>query len=164
MTLKGWHVVKPKHNQLNTCPTEWIKMPHPLLIFSQSDYLIQIVDINSLTKWQTEQIKISWLLLQKPTDLDLHSLQRQDISGFSRTRVHPWVSEVNISISEVGQRDNSVKIVFAPFWNVSAPKGKTIFPFTIDTFSEWTVQGKANRKSQKLSSLSKNSRETCLSY
>ena len=32
------------------------------------------------------QIQISWLL-QKPTDLDLHCLQRQDISGFSRTRV-----------------------------------------------------------------------------
>ena len=26
---------------------------------------------------------------QKPTDLDLHCLQRQDISGFSRTRVMP---------------------------------------------------------------------------
>ena len=32
------------------------------------------------------QIQISWLL-QKPADLDLHCLQRQDISGFSRTRV-----------------------------------------------------------------------------
>ena len=32
------------------------------------------------------QIQISWLL-QKPTDLDLHCLQRQGISGFSRTRV-----------------------------------------------------------------------------
>ena len=32
------------------------------------------------------QIQISWLL-KKPTDLDLHCLQRQDISGFSRTRV-----------------------------------------------------------------------------
>ena len=32
------------------------------------------------------QIQISWLL-QKPTDLDLHCLQKQDISGFSRT----WV-------------------------------------------------------------------------
>ena len=31
------------------------------------------------------QIQISWLL-QKPTDLDLHCLQRQGISGFSRTR------------------------------------------------------------------------------
>ena len=29
----------------------------------------------------TVQIQISWLL-QKPTDLDLHCLQRQDISGF----------------------------------------------------------------------------------
>ena len=31
-------------------------------------------------------IQISWLL-QKPTDLDLRCLQRQGISGFSRTRV-----------------------------------------------------------------------------
>ena len=62
------------------------KRPHPLLIFSQTDYLIQIVDINSHSKWQTVQIQIIWLL-QKPTDLDLHGLQRQGISGFSRTRV-----------------------------------------------------------------------------
>ena len=33
------------------------------------------------------QIQISWLF-QKPTDLDLHCLQRQGISGFSRTRVN----------------------------------------------------------------------------
>ena len=33
------------------------------------------------------QIQISWLL-QKPTDLDLHCLQRQGLSGFSRTRVN----------------------------------------------------------------------------
>ena len=32
------------------------------------------------------QIQISWLL-QKPTDLDLHCLQRKEISGFSRTKV-----------------------------------------------------------------------------
>ena len=32
------------------------------------------------------QIQISWLL-QKPNDLGLHCLQRQGISGFSRTRV-----------------------------------------------------------------------------
>ena len=62
-------------------------MPHPLLIFSQSDYLIQIVDINSHIEWQTVQIQISWLL-QKPTDLDLHCLQQQGISVFSRTRVN----------------------------------------------------------------------------
>ena len=67
-------------------------MPCPLLIFSQSDYLTRIVAINSHTSWQTVQIQISWLLqiflfLQKPTDLDLHCLQRQGISGFSRTRV-----------------------------------------------------------------------------
>ena len=57
-------------------------MPRPFLIDSQSDYLMQIVDINSHTEWQTVQIQISWLL-QKPTDLDLHCLQRQGISGLS---------------------------------------------------------------------------------
>ena len=62
-------------------------MPHLFLILSQSDYLIQIIDINSHTSWQIEQIQISWLL-QKPTDLDLHCLQRQGISGLSRTRVN----------------------------------------------------------------------------
>ena len=61
-------------------------MPCPFLIVSQSDYFIQIVDINSHTEWRTVQIQISWLL-QKPTDLDLHCLQRQGVSGFSRTRV-----------------------------------------------------------------------------
>ena len=39
-------------------------MPRPFQIFSQSDYLIQIVDINSHTEWQTVQIQISWLLSQ----------------------------------------------------------------------------------------------------
>ena len=33
------------------------------------------------------QIQISWLL-QKPTDLALHCLQKQGISGFSRTKVN----------------------------------------------------------------------------
>ena len=44
-------------------------------------YWIQIVDVNSHTDWQTVQIHISWLL-QKPTDLDLHCLQKQGISGW----------------------------------------------------------------------------------
>ena len=52
-----------------------VKMPYPLLIFSQSDYLINVVDTNSNTEWQTVQNQISWLL-QKPTDLDLHCLQK----------------------------------------------------------------------------------------
>ena len=63
---------------VNPCHAEYIRMPCPLLIFNQSDYLIQVVDINSITEWQTVQIQISWLL-QKPTDLDLHCLQTQGI-------------------------------------------------------------------------------------
>ena len=61
-------------------------MPRSLLIFSQSDYLLQFVDTNSNTESQTVQIQISWLL-HNPTDLDLHCLQRQGISKFSRIRV-----------------------------------------------------------------------------
>ena len=71
-------------------------MPHLLPIFSESDYLIQVVNINSHTEWQTVQIQISWLL-QKPTDLDLHCLQRQDISGFSKTRVKVNKDIVNVA-------------------------------------------------------------------
>ena len=62
-------------------------MPHPLLFLSQSDYLIQIFYINSPTEWQREQIQSS-LLLNKPTDLDLLSFQREGISCFSRTKVN----------------------------------------------------------------------------
>ena len=35
----------------------------PLLIVSQSDCLIQVVDTNPHTNWQKVQIKISWLLI-----------------------------------------------------------------------------------------------------
>ena len=73
-------------------------MPHPLIIFSQSEHLIWIVDINSHTYWQTVQIQISWLL-KKPTDLDLHCLQKQGISRFSRTRLNWAVSCEKVSSS-----------------------------------------------------------------
>ena len=55
-------------------------MPCPLLIISQSDYLIQVVNTNSHADWQTVQIHISWLG-KKPTDLDLNCLQKQSMSG-----------------------------------------------------------------------------------
>ena len=73
-------------------------MPHPFLIVSQSDYLIRIVEINSHTEWQTVQNQISWLPM-KPTDLDLHCLQRHGISGFSRTqnRLHGYGEENVVS-------------------------------------------------------------------
>ena len=75
-------------------------MPHSLLIFSQSDYLIQVVDTKSHTEWQTVQIHISWLL-QKPTDLDLHCFKRQGISGLSRTRVKEWKNKQYICNSRL---------------------------------------------------------------
>ena len=42
-------------------------------------------------------MQIQILKLQKPTDLDLHCLQRQDMSGFSRTRVNMNVGRVQYS-------------------------------------------------------------------
>ena len=56
-------------------------MPRTLLIVSQSDSLIQIVDINFNSEWQTVHIQISWLS-------GFACLQRQGISGFSMTRVN----------------------------------------------------------------------------
>ena len=35
---------------------------------------------------------------QKPTDLDLHCLQRQDISGFSRTRVNNFYKDNGVVV------------------------------------------------------------------
>ena len=57
--------------------------------------------ISSQIEWQTKQIHISWLL-GKPADLDLLFLQRQGISGFSRTRVN--------SISETSQKNMLTKL------------------------------------------------------
>ena len=34
---------------VHPCPAKYIKKPHPFLIFSQSDYLIKVVDIDSHT-------------------------------------------------------------------------------------------------------------------
>ena len=70
-------------------------MPRPQLIVSQSDYLIQVVDTNSHTERQTVKTQISWLL-KNPTDLNLHYLQRQSISGTSRTRGKlSWINNVD---------------------------------------------------------------------
>ena len=57
-----------------------LSLPHPFLTVNKSD--------NSIHKLneKTVQILIRWLL-QKPSDLDLHCLQRQCLSLFSRTRV-----------------------------------------------------------------------------
>ena len=48
--------------------------------------LIHVVDAKSQTEWQTVQIQI--ICLQNLTYQDLHCLQRQSISRFSRTRVN----------------------------------------------------------------------------
>ena len=63
--------------KVNPCHAEEIKMPCPLLIFIQSNYLILVVDKNSNTEWQTVQIQISWLLhgLQWQGPLGVHQDQ-----------------------------------------------------------------------------------------
>ena len=58
-------------------------MPCPLVIVSHSVRWINIVNTNSQTKQQTMQIQISWLL-QKPTDLDQHCLQRKAYQGAAK--------------------------------------------------------------------------------
>ena len=46
------------------------------------------------------QIQISWLL-QKPTDLNLHCLQRQGVSGFGSTRINIEKEAAHREISTV---------------------------------------------------------------
>ena len=68
---------------LNPCHAEQIKMPHPLLIFSQSEYLIHVVDTNSHAEWQCRSRSVGF---SEANWSDLHCLKRQGTSGFSRTR------------------------------------------------------------------------------
>ena len=77
-----------------------MKLPNPLLIFSQSAFLVQDVATKSNTEQQIVQIQISWLL-QKPTDLDLHCLQRQGLSGFNRTRVEIVLRDRGLGSSNI---------------------------------------------------------------
>ena len=107
------------------------KMPRPFLIFSQSDYLIEVVDTNSHTKWQTVQIQITWLL-QKPTDQTLHCLQRQGITGFSRTRVNKiFASTMQFSLTEQMGQDNLVyihKLYYTVFlWTKPQKRDRTTY-------------------------------------
>ena len=108
---------------------------HPLVIFSQSDYLIWIVALNSHTQWQTVQIQISWLL-QKPTDLDLYCLQRQGISGFSRTKVNAhemWLREMDTLSEEITLSNSTLKKRSSKRREFALEERK-FFPFSIDPF------------------------------
>ena len=72
-------------------------MPHPLQIFSQSDYLIKVVDTNSNTEWLTVQIQISWLLakprhirVQQDKGLDNPFNILRDWGAFSETNTNSY--------------------------------------------------------------------------
>ena len=67
---------------ISPCYAVLIKMPCTLLIISQSDYLIQVVDTNLHTMINSADPD------QKATDLELLCLQRQGMSEFSRTGVN----------------------------------------------------------------------------
>ena len=54
------------------------------------------------------QIQISWLL-KKPTDLDLHCLQRQGISGLSRTRVKIGAYKIGSTLQWVSGMHSRIK-------------------------------------------------------
>ena len=72
----------------------------PLLIFSQSDYLIPVVDTNSYTMTSSEEPD----QYQKPADLDLDCLQRQGISGFSRNKVDIKIFVLRLLYSEISDQ------------------------------------------------------------
>ena len=106
----NWNHSKPNQHWktakiiLNPCPAEKIKMPHPLLIFRQSDYLCQIFDANSQTN--------SADLDQWPTDLDLYHFQMLGITGFSRTRVKTQTWTLFVCIQYVHDICTKFPLVF----------------------------------------------------
>ena len=75
-------------HRLYPCHAEQIKMPHPLLISTQSDYLIQFFDRNSHILWQTVQIQIIWnwsgSTLFAKTGHDVFSKRRVNIVDASK--------------------------------------------------------------------------------
>ena len=83
-------------------------MPCPLPVFSQSDYVIQVVYIKSHI--------LNDKLLKKPTDLDLHCLQ----SGFSRTRVYLIGALVHTAYGSAGEQCDD--------WVQETPVSKDYFP------------------------------------
>ena len=89
------------------------KKPRPFLIVSQSDRLIQIVDINSHTKWQ---------IVQKPTDLDLHYFQRQGISRISRTRFKSLGTSLHSSKVKLWIMTWATGILQKPSWHMLSKK------------------------------------------
>ena len=74
-------------NDTNSCHAEETKMSRPFPIPWRSVFLVrsEVLGMCSHTQWQAVRIVIRWLL-QRPTNLDLHCLQRQGMFGFSRTR------------------------------------------------------------------------------
>ena len=100
-------------------------------------------------------IQISWLL-QKPTDLDLHCLQKQGISGFSRTRVKIQLIQVmveflkfygpfhNALISAIfffKYKDKFCDFMFVflqtkSFWKRVLPFWSKFFHFRVDMFQK----------------------------
>ena len=53
--------------------------------------------------------------LQKPTDLGLHCLQKQDISGFSRTRVNLFVMQWNVEKLKMQQKIQSKSDIYTHY-------------------------------------------------
>ena len=90
--IPPWEIVQPKIHtaDVSVKVSEYftlvmlhkLKKPHPLPIFSQSDYFLQSC-CYKFTYLRTNSADPN----QKLTDLDLHCLQRQGIFGYSRTRV-----------------------------------------------------------------------------
>ena len=69
------------------------------------------------------QIQISWLLKKKPTDLDLHCLQRQDISRFSRTRIL-WSNIWNfLTVTKEKEKNHE----FHPFYTKPQDSGRELW-------------------------------------
>ena len=85
---------------------------HTLFKFSANQITCSDCWYKFNTEWQTVQIQISWLL-KKPTDLDLHCLQRQVISGFSRTRVNLMhvVYKWNLRLDAALTRKNKIAFI-----------------------------------------------------
>ena len=88
------HIASHYYNYLqssqyfNPCPAEQIKMPHQLLIFSQSGHLILIIAID-LPNLMANSADLDQLASSEANWSGSTLFAKQGMSGFSRTRVNP---------------------------------------------------------------------------
>ena len=101
-----------------------MKIPLPLLFFSQSDYVIKVVHTNTI--FNDKQCRSR--SVQKPTDLDLHCLQRGQ-KGFSKCPGPAFHTRLMSAQPNESTKEDYVVHPESPFPDALRPKTRWILDY-----------------------------------